>query len=165
MDAIDRFRKAGETHDLSLAMSACADDVVVHSPLTDRHTFRGRTEVARLFGVVYEQIEGIRYDQLIGDGRHWALFGDATVGGQRIQETMRLTLDEDGNIADIVLYIRPLPGLTAVMAALGPPLARRYGRSRFTAAVLRAMVAPLVLATKAGDRTGIPLALPGRQPA
>jgi hypothetical protein len=165
MDAIEKFRNGGETHDLELAMSACADDVVVHSPLTDRHKFRGRAEVARLFGVVYEQIEGIGYDQLIGDGRHWALFGDATVGGQRIQQTMRLTLDDDGRIAEIVLYIRPLPGLTALMAALGPSLARRHGRSRFTAAVVRVMAAPLVLATKAGDRTGVRLALPGRQPA
>jgi hypothetical protein len=48
------------------------------------------------------------------------------------------------------------------MAALGPPLARRYGRSRFTAGLLRVMIAPLVFATRAGDRTGIPLALPAK---
>ncbi|MPZ79162.1 MAG: nuclear transport factor 2 family protein [Actinophytocola sp.] len=160
MDAIDRFREAGETHDIDLAMTVCADDVVVHSPLTDRATFRGRAEVRGLFEVVYEQLSELRYSDVLGDGRRWALFGSATVGGQRIEETLRLTLDDAGQIVEVTLYIRPLPGLAAVMAALGPPLARRYGRSRLTAAVLRAMVAPLVFLTRAGDRAGIPLALP-----
>lgn len=133
MDAVERFREAGKIRDIDLAMTACADDVVLHSPLTDRVTFRGRAEVRRLFEVVYVRFGELRYSGAIGSGRDWALFGSATVGGQRIEETMRLTLD-DGLIAEVTLYIRPLPGLTAVMAALGPPLARRYGRSRLTAA-------------------------------
>lgn len=162
--AVDQFRAAGEKHDLERAMAACADDVVVHSPLTDRHAFRGRKEVERLFGIVYERFSGIRYHQVVGEGRCWALFGDATVGGQRTEEALRLVLDEDGRIAEITLYIRPLPGLTAVMAALGPPLARGNGRSRVTAGLLRTMVAPLVFATKIGDRVGIRMAFK-RQPA
>jgi hypothetical protein len=160
VDAVEKFRAAGETHDVELAMATCAADVVVHSPLTDRATFRGRAEARRLFEVVYDQFEQLRYDEPLGAGRRWALFGSATVGGQRIQAALHLTLDESGSIAEVTLYIRPLPGLTAVMAALGPPLARRYGRSRLTAALLRAMVAPLVFFTRAGDRAGIPLALP-----
>jgi hypothetical protein len=163
--AVDQFRTAGESHDLELAMAACADDIVVHSPLTDRHTFRGRAEVEQLFRIVYERFSGIRYHQVIGEGRHWALFGDGTVDGQRTEEALRLTLDDDGRIADITFYIRPLPGLAAVMAALGPPLARGNGRSRVVAGLLRVMVAPLVFATRVGDRIGIRLAFGRRQPA
>jgi hypothetical protein len=167
MDAIERFREAARTHDATLAAAACAEDVVLHSPLTDRADFRGRAEVRRLFEVVYDRFTELHYEEPVGAGRHWALFGSATVGGQRIEETMRLTLDDAGQIAEVTLYIRPLPGLTAVMAALGPPLARRYGRSKLTATLLRAMTAPLVAATRSGDRVGIPLALPesGRQRA
>jgi hypothetical protein len=149
-------------------MAACADDVVVHSPLTDRHVFRGRDEVGRLFGIVYERFSGIRYHQVVGAGRDWALFGDGTVDGQPTEEALRLRLNQDGLIAEITFYIRPLPGLTAVMAALGPPLARSNGRSRVTAGLLKVMVAPLVVATRIGDRAGIRMAFrrtnPGSRP-
>lgn len=58
------------------------------------------------------------------------------------------------------MFIRPLPGLTAVMATLGPLLARKNGRSRFVAGLLRAMTKPLAAVTRSGDRVGIGLALP-----
>lgn len=158
--SVQDFRTAGETHDLGLAMSACAEDVVVHSPLTDSTVFRGQAEVRQLFEAVYERFDGIRYTEEFGDGDRRVLFGTASVGGQRIDETLRLRLDGQGKIAEITLYVRPLPGLTAVMAALGPVLARRNGRSRFTVAVLKAMIAPLVAGTRLGDRTGVRMALP-----
>lgn len=158
--SVEDFRKAGETHDVDLAMSACAPDVVVHSPLTDTASFRGQRQVRQLFEVVYERLDGIRYRDLLGDGDQWALFGSATVGGQRIDETLLLRLNSSGKIAEITLYVRPLPGLTALMAALGPALARRNGRSRFVVGLLRVMVAPLVAGTRIGDRTGVRLALP-----
>lgn len=118
--SVQDFRTAGETHDIELAMSACAEDVVVHSPLTDSTAFRGQTEVRQLFEAVYERFDGIRYTEELGDGNRRVLFGTASVGGQRIDETLRLRLDGRGKIAEITLYVRPLPGLAAVMAALGP---------------------------------------------
>jgi hypothetical protein len=161
--SIEDFRAGGEAHDVDLAMSACADDIVVHSPLTDRAAFTGREEVRRLFETVYGVLTNIRYDKEIGDGPTRALTGSAEVGGQRIEETMLINLDATGKISELTLFIRPLPGLTALMAALGPPLARRNGRSRFVAGLLRAMVTPLVFATRSGDRIGVPLALPAKR--
>lgn len=164
--SVKDFRTAGETHDIELAMSACADDVVVHSPLTDSAVFRGHADVRQLFEAVYEKFDRIRYHDQLGDGDRWVLFGSASVGGQRTEETVLLRLDEHGKITEITFYIRPLPGLAAVMAVLGPELARRNGRSRLTVAALRAMIAPLVAGTRVGDRTGVRMALrkPG-QPA
>jgi hypothetical protein len=48
------------------------------------------------------------------------------------------------------IFIRPMPGLAAVAAALGPRLARRRGRLR--AAVVTAFTRPLVVLLSAGDR-------------
>lgn len=157
---VDDFRRAAAVHDIELAMSALADDVVVRSPLTDRFTFDGKADVRRLFETVYEKFEGLSYDTAIGDGAHRVLVGGGVAGGQRFEETLLLTLDEQGKIAEITLFIRPLPGLVAVMAALGPALARRNGRSRLNAGVLRAMTAPLVAATRSGDKFGVGLASP-----
>ena len=158
--SIDDFRRAAATNDIDLAMSALADDVVVHSPLTDRFTFNGKADVRRLFETAYERFDGLAYDTAIGEGRQRVLIGSGRAGGERFEETLLLTLDDQDKITEITLFIRPLPGLTAVMAALGPALARRNGRSRMTANVLRAMTAPLAAITRSGDRMGIKLALP-----
>lgn len=161
-DPISRFHKASEAHDVTAALATLADDVVIHSPLTDRVAFTGLAEARALFEVVYDNLHELKYHTTIGDGRTRALVGDAVVGGQRIDATFLITLDDRDKISELTLFVRPLPGLAALMAALGPPMARRYGRSRFTAGLLRVMIAPLVLATKAGDKTGIPLALPAK---
>ena len=160
MSTIGTFQRAAATHDIDLAMSTLADDVVLHSPLTDRFTFDGKADIRRLFETAYEKFEGLSYDTAIGEGRQRVLIGGGYAGGERFEETLLLTLDDHDKIAEITLFIRPLPGLTAVMAALGPALARRNGRSRLTANVLRAMTAPLAAITRSGDRMGIKLALP-----
>jgi SnoaL-like domain len=158
--SVEDFRAGGEAHDIELAMSACAEDIVVHSPLTDHLDFRGQAQVRQLFEVVYERLDDIRYREQVGDGDRRVLVGTASVGGQRIEETLLLRLDDRGKIAEITFFIRPLPGLAAVMAALGPALARRNGRSRFTVGLLKVMVAPLVAGTRFGDRTGVRMASP-----
>lgn len=154
------FQRAAATQDIELAMDALSDDVVLHSPLTDRFTFNGKEELRRLFETAYEKFENLSYDRVIGEGEHRVLVGGGVAGGQPFEETLLLTLDDREKITEITLFIRPLPGLTAVMAALGPALARRNGRSRLAAGVLRAMTAPLAAITRSGDRTGIKLALP-----
>ncbi len=161
-DPISRFRQASEAHDVEAALAELADDVVIHSPLTDRVAFTGLAEARALFEVVYDKLRDLDYHTVIGDGSARAMIGKGVVGGQHIDSTFLITLDDRDKISELTLFVRPLPGVTALMAALGPPLARRYGRSRFTAGLLRVMIAPLVFATKAGDRTGIPLALPAK---
>ena len=42
--SIEDFQKAAKNKDIELAMSALADDVVLHSPLTDRFTFNGKED-------------------------------------------------------------------------------------------------------------------------
>lgn len=157
---VDDFRRAAATHDIDLALSTLSDDVVVRSPLTDRFTFDGKENVGRLFETAYEKFEGLNYHTAIGEGTNRVLVGGATTNGVTFEETLLLTLDDAGKIAEITLFIRPLPGLTAVMAALGPALARRNGRSRLTRSALRAMTAPLAAATRSGDKFGVGLALP-----
>lgn len=155
--SIEDFRKAASAKDIELAISTLADDVVLRSPLTDRFTFNGKDDVRRLFETAYEKFDGLEYHTVIGDR---VLVGGATAGGQPFEETLLLTLNDSNKITEITLFIRPLTGLTAVMAALGPTLARKNGRK--TGALLRAMTAPLVAATRSGDRLGIGLALPKR---
>jgi hypothetical protein len=71
---------------------------------------------------------------------------------------MVVWLDDDGLIERLELYVRPLPGLTAMAAALGPRVAARHSRPR--ALVVRAMMAPLALMTRRGEGLGARLARP-----
>lgn len=159
-ETVAQFHAATAAGDVAAVLATFADDVVVHSPLTDRTEFRGRAQVRALFEVVYSALADLSYHTEVGDERTRALFGTGTAGRQRIDASLLLRLDAHAKITEVTLYIRPLPGLAAVLAALGPPLARRYGRSRGVAALVSTMVRPLVAATRFGDRVGIPLALP-----
>lgn len=153
--SIKDLQKAAADKDVELAISALADDVVIRSPLTDQITF-DRSTIRPLFETVYEKFAGLTYTE-ISDR---VLIGRATVNGQPIEETLLLTFDDHDKITEITLFIRPLTGLTAVMAALGPTLARKNRRR--TAGLLKVMTAPLVAATRFGDRFGVKLALAKR---
>lgn len=153
--SIENFRAAARTKDIELAMSTLADDVVIRSPLTDRFVFTGKADARNLFEAAYEKFDGLDYHTVIGDR---VLLGRATVDGQPFEEVLVVSLDDNIKITEMTLFIRPLTGLTAVLAALGPTLARKNGRR--TAGLLKIMAAPLVAATRSGDRGGIGLALP-----
>lgn len=162
LDTTARLRAAGKNADVDEAMATFAEHAVVHSPLTNRVDFHGREEIRRLFETVYANLNDLDHHTDLGDEHTRTLIGTATARGQRIDTAFLVRLDGAAKITELTLFIRPLPGLVAVMAALGPPLARRNGRSRLTAAALTAMIKPLELATRFGDRIGIKLAFPPR---
>jgi hypothetical protein len=145
-----RFRRAVEAGDVEGVIETLAPDVVLHSPITDRFSFHGRDEVRDLLRSVFASIDGIRYFADVGNTRTRALFYRASIGGQPVEEATRLELDEAGRITEITLFFRPLPGLTALTAALAPRVASRHGRLRML--VARLMTAPLAVATRLGDR-------------
>jgi hypothetical protein len=93
-----------------------------------------------------------------GDDRTRVLKGAGRVGGVEIQEVFLMTLDDDGLITRIELFVRPLPGLTALAAALGPRIAGRRSRARGVA--VAAMIRPLAFMTRHGEGVGARLARP-----
>jgi hypothetical protein len=81
-------------------------------------------------------------------------------GGAELEGTDLMRLDEDGKIREMTVFIRPLPGLAAFAAALGPRVARRRGRAR--GALLALMARPLAAVIRSGDGIGTRLARPAR---
>lgn len=152
------YRAAATAQDVDGMLACMRDDVVLKSPITDRFAFSGKRQMRDLLEDVHAVIEDAVYRDDAGDDRTRALTLSARVGRQRIDEAMVVTLDDDGLIARMELYIRPLPGLTALAAALGPRVARRRGRGR--ALAVRAMIAPLAFMTARGEGAGSKLASP-----
>ncbi|GAA3589133.1 hypothetical protein GCM10022419_084420 [Nonomuraea rosea] len=150
------YRRAGEAHDLDALMATLADDVVFHSPLSANAAFEGKEQVRELFSVVFGALSGIRYLKDVGDERTRALTATARLGRQELHESAVVEVGADGLIEEVTMWIRPLPALTAMMAALGPGLARATGRPGLPLLV-SAAVKPLAAMTRLGDRTLVPL--------
>jgi hypothetical protein len=151
----ERFRATAEAGDLEGLVATLAPNAVMHSPITNGLQFDGAGEIRALLPHVFAVVEDIRYTDDVGDARTRALFYDARIGKVDVEEATRIKLDDQARITDVTLWFRPLPGLTALLAALGPRLAGRQSRSKAAAATL--MTRPLAAMTKHGDKAAVRL--------
>lgn len=103
----------------------------------------------------------MRYESDVGDHRSRTLVHRARVAEQELEEVQLIRLDDSAMINEVSLFVRPLPAITALMAALGPELARRQGHARL-ASVLGGLTRPLAFMTRVGDRRIVPLVDPNR---
>ena len=150
-----RWRAAIEAGDADEWAQTLAPDVVLNSPITTATAFAGVDDCRDLLREVLEVIDGIDFTDDVGDEKTRALFYTASVRGVQVEEATRVRLDNQARVTEITLWFRPLPGLTALMAGLGPRLARRQSRSKAAAAAL--MTRPLAAMTKSGDRVAVKL--------
>jgi hypothetical protein len=105
------FRRAAEAKDLELLAETLRDDVVLHSPILFRG-FEGREIVSQVLTHVAATLEDLTYvDELAGE-RTVALRFKARVGDRELEGIDFLQLDEDGRVADLTVFIRPMSALT-----------------------------------------------------
>ena len=150
-----RWRAAVEAGDVDSWAQTLAPDVTLNSPITMATTFSGVDECRELLHEVLAVIDGIKFTDDVGDAHTRALFYRATVRGVQVEEATRVRLDDSARVTEITLWFRPLPGLAALTAALGPRLARRGGKGKAAAAAL--MTRPLAAMTKYGDKVAVRL--------
>lgn len=140
------FQRAFMARDIDAIAEALAPDVVLNSPIISTR-FRGRAEVARLFDAVLETLEDFRYTDTIEAESTLVVAFKAKAGRQELQGVDLFRFDEKGKISEITVLIRPLAGLTALAAALGPRLAD----SRARRVLIRSLSAPLAGVTRVAD--------------
>src|SRR4051794_12467391 len=96
-----------------------APDVVFNSPVAFK-PFKGRETVGKVLGAVMSTFEDFRYtDELDTDGVH-ALVFRARAGDKEVEGIDLLRLNDDGQIADFTVMVRPLSALIALGEAMGP---------------------------------------------
>jgi hypothetical protein len=154
--SVAAYRQAMEAGDIDGVAATMSADVVVNSPITRRHQFRGRDEVREVFGAVLAEVSELAYDRELAEGSTCALFGHGKVRGIRIDETVLIELDEAGLIREMTLYVRPMPGLLALAAALAPHIGSNRRRSRLAGIMVR----PLAAAGKYGEAVATRLVWP-----
>jgi hypothetical protein len=107
------FRRAAETKDLDLMRETLAEDVVLHSPILFKG-FEGRDTAMFVLANVIEVFEDFRYlDEVHGDGTVVLRFAAKVDGHLEIEGVDYLTLDADGRVADLTVFLRPLKAVHA----------------------------------------------------
>jgi hypothetical protein len=144
------LRSALEARDLEAVIESMSPNVVLRSPITTGFTFTGRQQIRALYEAVFDGLQDFAVMEEVGDGSRRVLVIAGHIGDQEFEEIQLLSLDADGLVCELTLFFRPLPALPALAAALaGTWLAPR---SRPKAALLKLLVAPLVLMTRFGDQ-------------
>jgi hypothetical protein len=106
------FRVAAESKDVELMTETLREDVVLHSPILFRG-FEGRDVVGQVLTHVAATLEDLTYvDELAGESSVCLRF-KARVGDRELEGIDFLELDDDGKVAELTVFMRPLSALTA----------------------------------------------------
>ena len=106
------FRRAAESKDLDLLAETLREDVVLHSPVLFRG-FEGRDTVSAVLTHVSATLENFAYTAELAEGDTVVLRFKATVGDRELEGIDFLELDEDGRVAELTVFMRPMSALTA----------------------------------------------------
>jgi hypothetical protein len=106
------FRRAAEAKDLDLLAEALRDDVELHSPVLFRG-FEGREVVSQVLTHVAATLEDLAYTDELIEGNTVALRFKARVGDRELEGIDFLELDEQGKVAVLTVFMRPMSALTA----------------------------------------------------
>lgn len=145
------LRAAAERGDADAVAELLAPDVVLHSPLTERVTFAGKAEVSAMHHDIFAVLDDIETTEplALGDARSFSF--RALVRGVELEAHVVLHVNEQALIDELKIFVRPLPSLATLFAALPPRVsARRRGRLMGVAAALATW--PLAFLLRTADR-------------
>ena len=106
------FRRAAEAKDLELLTETLREDVELHSPILFRG-FEGRDVVTQVLTHVAATLEDLTYVDELREGDTVALRFKARVGDRELEGIDFLELDEEGRVAVLTVFMRPVSALTA----------------------------------------------------
>jgi hypothetical protein len=149
--ATTALRAAAERGDADAIAELLAPDVVFHSPLTARVRFEGKQEVAALHRDIFAVLEDLDTTEplALGDTRSFCF--RARVRGEELEAIVVARFNEQGQIVELKIFGRPLPGLASLFAALPPRVAARR-RGRLTGALVVLLARPLAFLMRTADR-------------
>lgn len=125
--AVDRFRAAVDTRDLSALDDLFTEDIRFYSPVKFT-PFEGRPMVLGLFGVLLRTFEDFRYVGEFAGTAETSVDGSeapaavllfrATVNGREIHGIDLVHLAEDGRIKEFTVMVRPQSAVHALSEAV-----------------------------------------------
>lgn len=118
--AITRWHEMLETRDMSILNELLADDVVFRSPVAF-HPYPGKQVVFFILTNVIQVFENFSYHRefLSEDGNNVVLEFSANVGDKKLKGIDMIQFNDEGQIIDFEVMIRPKSGLEALAIEMG----------------------------------------------
>lgn len=148
---IDALRAAGEEGNADAVADLLAPDVVFHSPMSATKLFEGREEVAALHHDIFAVLEDLDTAEPLAHGDTGSFSFRARVRGVELEAMNLVRLNEQGQIVEYTVFVRPLPGLATLFATLPPRVSARR-RGRLSSALVASVARPLAFMHRAADR-------------
>ena len=159
---LERWISAFEEGDPDAASTCLAPDVVFRSATTSAYEYGTREHLIGMETETLPVLEDRHATEVIGDGAARAVTFAFTVAGVAAEEAQVIHFRDDGLIARITAFVRPLPALAAIPAHAGPRLARAAGRP-WLARQISWSSRPIAAALRKGDASMAPRTDPARQ--
>lgn len=125
--SVAEFCKASESHDIAAMIATLTPDAELVSPLFNRMVFRGREDLRVLLAATYGSLHALKWTDALGDGAVRVALSEGKIAGIRFTDAMVFELDGAGQIRRLRPHLRPLLGILAFAAVLGPKLAQQFG--------------------------------------
>ena len=118
--AITRWHEMLETRDMSILNELLADNVVFRSPVAFQ-PYPGKQVVFFILTNVIQVFENFTYHRefLSEDGNNVVLEFSANVGDKKIKGIDMIQFNDEGQIIDFEVMIRPKSGLEALAVEMG----------------------------------------------
>jgi hypothetical protein len=149
--AINALRAAGERGDADAVAELLAPDVVFHSPMSERILFEGKAEVTALHRDIFAVLEGIETTEPLGLGDTRSFSFRARVRGVELEASNLVRFNEQGQIVECTVFVRPLASLASLFSALPPRVSARR-RGRLHGALVASVAWPLAFVLRIVDR-------------
>jgi ketosteroid isomerase-like protein len=141
LTAMTALGTALEGGDADAIAELLAPDAVFHSPFTNRMLFEGKDQVAAIHRDSFDFLEDIHTTEPLTNGDTGSLTFYARVRGVELEGVTLARFNKQGQIVDLKLFTRLLPGLATLFAVLPPQVStRRHGRLRGMIIALPAML-------------------------
>ena len=122
--ALTRWHDMVATHDMSILNELLAEDVVFRSPVAF-NPYSGKQVVFFILTNVIQVFENFTYHRefYTEDGLNVVLEFSANVGEKKLKGIDMIRFNENGQIVDFEVMIRPKSGLDALAAQMGQRMA------------------------------------------
>jgi limonene-1,2-epoxide hydrolase len=114
---MERFRTAVEAGDPDAVIASLAPDIVFRSPVVFA-PYRGRDAVGGILRAVMRVFVDFRYTDQLASASQAALVFTARIGDRAIDGLDLGTLNADGLVSELAVFIRPMSGLVALAEAM-----------------------------------------------
>jgi hypothetical protein len=113
----DGFRAAAESKDFSRLPELTTEEVVFRSPVVFK-PYQGREALMMLLSGVVQVFEDFEYVDQVETGNTAVLVFRARIGDRAVDGVDVLRFNDDGQITEMMVMVRPISGINALAEAM-----------------------------------------------